>query len=111
MDTEYLQIIQSLKLEDLYQLSQKRQGVYPTGFIVLTEEPIDLFPFTLCPLLITKELTDSYNPHDVIVKYTSKMGSLEKLLYTLWEYYKESAAETTSFSWKAYKYMNTLPPK
>jgi len=111
MDQEYINIINSLKLEDLYQVQQKRQGIHPTGFIVLTEEPISLFPFTLCPLLISKDLTGSHNPHDVIVKYTSKLGSLEKLLYTLWEYYKESAAESTGFSWKVYKYTNTLPPK
>lgn len=110
----YIQTIQGTSVEALYKIPHKQVGAYPTGFVVVHKEPLVLdFSFTVCPLYTasSKEHLPGNNPHDVIIEYTKEMGSLEKLLYTLYETYKETSCEKTDISMKRYLYTKDLPPR
>lgn len=111
----YIQIVQGTSPETLYKLPHKQVGAHPTGFVVMHLEPLTIdFPFTLCPLHTCSFGTESLpgtNPQDVIVQYTSELGSLESLLYTLYESYKETSCKKTDCSMKRYVYEKRLPPR
>jgi hypothetical protein len=112
---EYLKVLQGTSVEALYKLPHKQLGAYPTGFVVVSAEPLVIsFPFTVCPLytcLLEEKNLPGTNPHDVIVQYSAALGSLEKLLYTLYETYKETFCEQTECSKKRYVYEQRLPPR
>lgn len=111
---QYLQIVQGTSPETLYKLPHKQLGAYPTGFVVVHKEPLLIdFPFTVCPLHICASDAEvlGTNPHDVIVQYTKELGSLETLLYTLYETYKETHCHKTDCSMKRYVYQKELPPR
>ena len=104
-------MIQGTSVETLYQLPHKQIGAHPTGFVVRHTEPLLLdFSFTVCPLY-TCSSTDTElpgsNPHDVVIDYTN--GSLETLLYTLYEVYKNTSCTKTETSMKRYLYTKELP--
>lgn len=110
----YLEVIRENSLETLLTLPHKHKGAHPTGFLVRTNEVIEAFPFSLCPLTIVKEgeqPSPQENPHDVIVDYTKEQGSLERILYELWELYAENHSEETLYSRKRYKYLKQMPPR
>lgn len=111
----YIQTIQGTSVEALYKIPHKQVGAHPTGFVVLHTEPILLdFSFTVCPLYTcssTEAALPGNNPHDVIINYTKEMGSLEKILYTLYETYKETSCSKTEISVKRYVYEKKLPPR
>lgn len=111
----YLQVLQGTSVETLYSIPHKQIGAYPTGFVVLSSEPVEIdFPFTVCPLFtatMEQNLVPGINPQDVIVTYTKELGSLERLLYSLYETYKETSCVKTDCSVKRYIYENTLPPR
>jgi hypothetical protein len=108
----YLSILQGTSVETLYKLPHKQVGAHPTGFVVVTLEALD-FSFTVCPLQTCKvgEPLPGSNPHDVIVQYTKELGPLERLLYTLYETYKDTHCEKTDCSMKRYIYERTLSPR
>jgi hypothetical protein len=112
---QYIQVIQGTSVETLYKLPHKQIGAYPTGFVVIYSGSLDIsFPFTVCPLytvLSDSEVLPGSNPHDVIVKYTNELGSLERLLYTLYEEYKETGCIQTDNSMKRFVYTKQLPPR
>ncbi len=112
---EYIQILQGTSVEQLYSIPHKQLGAHPTGFVILHTEPLLLnFSFTICPLHTCsseEKILPGSNPHDVIVKYSQDQGSLEQILYTLYEHYKDTACEKTSFSMKRYIYEKKLPPR
>ncbi len=118
MDPNYKKMIESVPLQALYEFHHKHNGVYPTGFVVVTKEKIDSFPFTICPLYIVESEEElktekgGKNCMDVIVFYDASMGSLESVLYSLWEEYKETKCTRTKNSMKRYIYENhTIPRK
>ena len=112
---QYIQVIQGTSVEMLYSLPHKQVGAHPTGFVVITAEPLEIsFPFTVCPLytvLSGAETLPGSNPHDVIVSYRGELGSLERLLYTLYEHYKETSCVETDCSFKRFVYEKKLPPR
>lgn len=112
---KYLQIIQGTSVESLYTLPHKQLGVHPTGFVVLSIEPLSIsFPFTICPLFVSvfgETNLPGNNPQDVVVMYKEEMGSLESVLYTLYETYKETACVKTEHSMKRFMYEKKLPPR
>ena len=109
MNSEYVSIIQTLQKEELYKVPRKHTYPYPTGFVVITDV-VQSFPFTVCPLYFCKlgDPLPGKNPHDVIVFYDGQ-GSLEKILYTLYEEYRETGQVRTSCSAKRYIHLKTLP--
>jgi hypothetical protein len=115
LQKKYLDIIQGTSVENLYLLPHKQIGTHPTGFVVVSEEPIvPDFSFTVCPLFFftnnDKQVPGS-NPQDVIVTYTKEMGSLESVLYTLYEHYKETCCSRTEISIKRYLLEKKLSPR
>lgn len=112
---KYLEVIQGTSVEKLYALPHKQVGAYPTGFVVVTPQSIKLeFPFTVCPLHFftnTDTTLPGNNPHDVVVLYDESMGTIESVLYTLYERYKDTACVKTEHSMKRYIYENQLPPR
>lgn len=113
MSEKYIHIIQNTTLGNLLTLPHKHVGSHPTGFVVQTEESVESFAFTLCPLFFCKttEEIPGKNPHDVIIPYTKEDGDLESLLYRLWETYKEKHCETSGKTMKRYVYEKKLPPR
>jgi hypothetical protein len=114
MEEIYKNIIQTVSPDMLYKLPHTYVGTYPTGFIVVSTEPIvQTFPFTVCPLRITNSLDslpgNPANAHDVIVQYSSNQGPLETLLYKLYEEYKSTGCEKTECSMKRYVFRKTYP--
>lgn len=110
----YLQLIQTTSPETLYRIPHKHLGVPPTGFVVVSDEPVDQdFAFTVCPLFFGSPGSPlpGSNPHDVIVSYRKDQGPLESVLYTLYERYKEPRCESTDSSQKRYTQEGTLPPR
>jgi hypothetical protein len=111
----YIKIVEGTSVESLYRIPHKQLGAHPTGFVVLHTEPLLLdFPFTICPLFTCssdEKKIPGKNPHDVIVMYKAELGSLEKLLYTLYETYKETHCEKTEDSMKRYIFENKQPPR
>jgi hypothetical protein len=110
----YLQAITTVSPETLYNLPHKHKGTYPTGFVLVSDERMEQeFPFTVCPLLVGApgQPLPGSNPHDVIVRYTKEQGSLESVLYTLYERYKETLCERTEHSEKRYIAEKTFPPR
>ena len=112
---KYLQIIQGTSVESLYKLPHKQVGAHPTGFVVIFLEPLSIdFPFTVCPLYTCQfgeETLPGKNPHDVVLQYREELGPLERILYTLYETYKDTHCEKTEYSMKRYVYEKTLPPR
>lgn len=109
----YMNIIMGSSVESLYKIPHVYKTPHPTGFIVRTDESIESFAFTVCPLQIIKStdtLPDS-NPQDVVVDYDSSMGSLESVLYTLYEQYKDSQCKETEKSKKYYLLQNIHSPR
>jgi hypothetical protein len=113
MSQRYLEIISSNTLETLLTLPHKHVGTKPTGFVVRTDETVDPFPFTVCPLQFVKkeEKPLGTNPQDVIVNYCKEDGDLQALLYKLWTLYFESHCESTANSTKRYLFTKSLPPR
>jgi hypothetical protein len=115
LNAKYLEIIRGTSVETLYLLPHKHIGSHPTGFIVVSEEPIQQdFPFTVCPLYFFSSKDTQLpgtNPHDVIVIYKKELGSLESLLYSLYETYKDTACVKTEISMKRYLFENRVPPR
>ncbi len=113
MGQNYFEILQTISLSTLLTLPHKHVGVYPTGFVVRTNETPPSFPFTVCPLFFTKanEEPVGTNLHDVIVDYSKEDGDLETLLYKLYEQYREHHLEYTAKSQKRYRYTQRLPPR
>lgn len=115
LNARYLEIVQGTSVEGLYLLPHKQVVRYPTGFVVVAEESLENdFPFTLCPLFFSKKdklHLPGKNPHDVVVMYKKELGSLESVLYTLYEQYKDTACQKTDCSMKRYLYEKTLPPR
>lgn len=111
----YLQIIQGTSVESLYSIPHKQVGAHPTGFVVIHQEPLLIdFSFTVCPIYTCTSTDVSLpgsSPHDVIVNYNKEMGSLEKVLYTLYETYKETSCTKTDFSMKRFVFTKQLPPR
>jgi hypothetical protein len=110
---EYIKILQGTSVEQLYMLPHKQVGAHPTGFVVLHKAPLLLnFSFTICPLYTCsseeKNLPGS-NPHDVLVNYSEDQGPLERVLYTLYETYKDTHCESTQTSMKRYIYEKKYP--
>jgi hypothetical protein len=112
---DYIKVIQGTSVETLYQLPHKHVGTHPTGFVVIHEEPLLLtFSFTVCPLYTcssTETVLPGSNPHDVIVSYKPELGSLETVLYTLYEAYKDTRCKQTDCSMKRYVYTKQTPPR
>lgn len=112
---QYIQIVQGTSPETLYSLPHKHMGAHPTGFVVVHQEPLGVdFPFTICPLHTCAVGTDPLpgtNPHDVVVNYRKELGSLETLLYTLYETYKDTGCKKTDCSIKRYVFQKQLPPR
>jgi hypothetical protein len=114
MDSEYFRIINEFPPEQLLRIPVKKLGAPPTGFLVLLEGDAPSFPFTLCPIHFvqkTEKVLPKGNPHDVIVHYEEKHGSLEKLLYLLYQEYQDTACQSTNLSLKRYLFEKTLPPR
>jgi hypothetical protein len=112
MGETYQKIITSVSPDMLYKLPHTYMGAYPTGFVVISSDPLTVnFPFTVCPLSILDSSTNipRGNPHDVILQYTSNQGPLETLLYKLYEEYKDTGCESTATSMKRYKFHGTYP--
>lgn len=112
---QYAKIITETSVETLYTLPHTYKANHPTGFVVITNEPIiPSFPFTVCPIFFcsgtTMKLPGS-NPHDVVVFYTESLGPLESLLYTLYEQYKDTCCKRTDCSMKRYVFEKTLPDR
>ena len=115
LNPKYFEVIQGTTIELLYKLPHKQIGAYPTGFVVISDYLIsEEFPFTVCPLFFCKsneiELPGT-NPHDVLVMYKKEMGSLESVLYTLYEEYKDTACVKTEHSMKRYIFEKKLPQR
>lgn len=112
---EYIKIIQGTSVEHLYSLLTKQVGAHPTGFVVIHQEPIVIdFPFTVCPFYTCssdESVLPGKNPHDVIVHYRAEQGSLERVLYTLYELYKDTHCEKTEISMKRYIYEKVNAPR
>jgi hypothetical protein len=112
---QYIQVIQGTSVEMLYRMPQKYVGAHPTGFVVIHTEPLEIsFPFTVCPLytgLSGDTTLPGSDPHDVIVFYTKELGSLQQLLYTLYEEYKETGCVKTDCSQKRFVLTKQLPPR
>ena len=110
-------MIESVPLQALYEFHHKHNGVYPTGFAVVTKQLPVPFEFTLCPLYIVTSEDDlktgkgGINAMDVLVMYDASMGSLEAILYELWETYKETKCIKTKISMKRYVYEGKLLPR
>lgn len=115
LHVKYLEVVNSTSVEALYKLPHTYIGAHPTGFVVIYTEPLEVtFPFTVCPLLFVsheEHALPGNNPHDVIVLYKKEYGSLESLLYTLYETYKETGCIKTSCSVKRYILEKKLPPR
>ena len=114
MHKKYSDAINSTHVESLYTVSHKQVGAYPTGFVVIYMEPVEEFPFTVCPLYFSsqeKETVPGTNPHDVLVLYKKEYGSLESVLYTLYERYKETSCIRTEYSVKRFLFENKIPPR
>ncbi len=112
---EYIKVLEGTSVESLYTLPHKQLGTHPTGFVVIHTDPLLIdFPFTLCPLMTclsgNTNLPGS-NPHDVVVLYSPREGPLEKLLYTLYETYKDTRCTKTPNSMKRYIFESKLPPR
>lgn len=112
MNPLYIKALNEITAESLYEIPHTQLGAHPTGFVVVSKESLPSFPFTVCPLYTTpsKESLPGSNPHDVIVEYEPHMGSLEKLLYKLYEEYKQTACERTLDSCKRY-ILTGFPPR
>jgi hypothetical protein len=112
MSSVYAEVLSSITAEKLYNVSHTYLGVHPTGFVVITSDAVAPFPFTVCPLILiaSSDLPSGTNPQDVIVYYQRSMGSLETLLYKLYEQYKETGCEKTKESCKRYL-QEGLPPR
>ncbi len=112
---EYVKIMQGTSVETLYTLPHKQVGAHPTGFVVIHKEPVRQdFLFTVCPLFFcasSESGLPGQNPHDVIVTYNEDQGPLERVLYTLYETYKDTACEKTPTSMKRYLYEKKNPPR
>lgn len=113
MNPSYQKMIESVPLQALYEFQHKHNGVYPTGFVVITEEQIEPIEFTVCPLYIVDPNVElpGKNPMDVIINYKKEMGDLEEVLYTLWEKYKEARSIQTEHSMKRYVYEKAILPR
>jgi hypothetical protein len=111
----YIKILEGTSVESLYRIPHKQLGAHPTGFVVIHTEPLLLdFPFTICPLHTCssdEQTIPGRSPHDVIVMYKAELGSLETLLYTLYETYKETHCEQTGVSMKRYIFEKKQPPR
>ncbi len=107
---EYFNIVHGTSVEQLYSIPHLYKAPHPTGFLVITEDTVESFPFTLCPLKIIqpKDTLPSCHPQDVVVNYTPSMGSLESILYTLYETYKDTNCTSTEYSKKYFLQTNTL---
>ena len=112
---EYIKILEGTSVETLYKIPHKQVGTHPTGFVVIHQGPLLLdFPFTLCPLYTCRSDTTKLpgnNPHDVVISYTPELGSLERLLYTLYETYKDTNCTKTPCSMKRYIFEKKYPPR
>lgn len=110
---DYIKVIQGTSVETLYQLPHKQIGAHPTGFVIRHSQPLLIdFPFTVCPLYTcssTEAELPGSNPHDVVIDYTN--GSLETLLYTLYERYKDTSCTKTECSMKRFLYTKRNPPR
>jgi hypothetical protein len=115
MHTLYTEAINSFRVQGLYTLSHKQLGSYPTGFVVIHTEPLVAdFSFTVCPLHLCscqEPTLPGNNPHDVVFLYKKEYGTLESVLYTLYERYKETGCMRTEYSVKRFVVENTLPPR
>ena len=115
MHTIYKEIINNTLPQQLYTLPHKQIGAHPTGFVVVHLEPLELdFPFTVCPVVLsshTEANLPGINPHDVIILYKKEYGSLETVLYTLYERYKETNCVKTEYSTKRFLLSDKLPPR
>jgi hypothetical protein len=96
-------------------MPHKKNGVYPTGIVIIGDISGLSFPFTICPVYFCKAgntILPGNNPHDIILQYNKdSMANLEDILYTIMEGYKESACERTDFSMKRYVYEKKFPPR
>lgn len=114
MNPEYIRVIQQIQPADLLRIPVKRRGPAPTGFVVRSQDPAPRFDFTVCPLSFVAGSTASVppgNPYDVIVEYNSTMGSLEKILYTLYQEYQDTACEKTACSARRYILDKQVPKR
>lgn len=109
----YMGIVLGTSPQTLYQVPHVYKTPYPTGFIVRTDEDIPSFSFTVCPLVIIKknDPIPISNPQDVVVEYDSSQGPLETVLYTLYQYYKDTQMRHTNYSKKYYALENTFSPR
>jgi hypothetical protein len=112
---KYTNIINNINCMDLYLISHKSLGAYPTGIVIIGDISGLSFPFTLCQVYFCKAgdtILPGNNPHDIILQYNKhSMVNLEDTLYTLMEGYKISACERTDFSMKRYVYEKKVPPR
>jgi len=115
LQPKYLEVINGTSVETLYMLPHKHVGAHPTGFVVVSDEPVEVeSPFTVCPLFFLKTnetVLPGNNSHDVVIMYKKEMGSLETVLYTLYETYKETACVKTEHSMKRFVYTKQSPPR
>ena len=111
----YIKVLEGTSVETLYKLPHKQLGAHPTGFVIIHKEPLLLdFPFTVCPLFTCssdEQTLPGNNPQDVVVLYSADQGPLERVLYTLYETYKETACEKTETSMKRYIFTKMFPPR
>ena len=110
---KYFEVMQNTAIEELYKYPHKYIGVHPTGFVVVHQGSLELdFPFTVCPVTLSSQNAPTLpgkNPHDVIVLYKKELGSLESLLYTLYEQYKDTGCVKTECSAKRYLLQKQYP--
>lgn len=109
----YISTVLGTSVESLYKIPHVYRTPYPTGFIVRSATPIEPFPFTICPLtmLSSEDPLPISNPQDVVVEYEASMGSLETVLYTLYQRYKDTQCTSTDISKKYYLCNNVLSPR
>lgn len=110
----YMKVINESPLTTLLQLPHKHTHIPPTGFVVRVRGKPLPFSFTLCPLFFCDAdsiVLPGTNPHDVVVDWNLSSGSLERLLYVLYQRYKEQGIVETEESKKRYIFEKKLPPR
>jgi hypothetical protein len=115
MDVQQYLAVVTESPEVLYTIRHKHVGAHPTGFVIITDDIKAInINFSVCPLYLCStdlQTLPGCNPHDVLLQYSKTDGDLERILYILWEQYKNTFCESTEKSMKRYVYMKSLPPR
>jgi len=106
MNPDYIRTIQSISLNQLYELPHTYKAAPPTGIVVLTNDTVTpfLFPFTVCPLLYCndKDKLAGTNPNDIILPWSQSDGSLEEILYKVYQKYLDTSCNEFENTKKRY---------